>query len=435
MPGCARREIVREGEIGVYHVWSRCVQRAFLCGRDPYTGEDYSYRREWIQRLFEYQAGVFAVDVGNYSILDNHEHLILRTRPDIAALWSDEEAAWRWRLAWPSWRDGVWSREPTDEQIQELLDKPAVVASLRGHLSSLSWFMARCKEPIAKLANAETDCRGHFWAARFGCRELVDEAALLTCSAYVDLNQVKAGAAESLETSNYSAIQDRLRAWRSREANASVEKFRHREGEEFRLERADVEQLLADCWLAPIEERRVDISARTLSEPITIATTNTTANEPSRASEERQLERQSAETAVEKTPARANAESEKDAEQDQTPFAKAPHQKTIHRRLLPRKRRRASNDPILAMPWEQYRAMVQWAAAQVGGQQVRPPPTELAVQLRSRGIQPDQWYCAVDQFEGWCRRAAGAADRLAEIVSRAGRRWLHGVRRCRDVFT
>src|SRR3989304_386736 len=51
MAGCARNEIVREGEIGVYHTWSRCVQRAYLCGDDPLTGVNYDYRRQRIQSL------------------------------------------------------------------------------------------------------------------------------------------------------------------------------------------------------------------------------------------------------------------------------------------------------------------------------------------------------------------------------------------------
>ena len=93
MPGCARREIVREGEIGVYHAWSRCVQRALLCGQDPLTGRNFEHRRQWVQKLLEYQSGVFAVDVGSYSILHNHQHAIVRTRPDVAAGWSDEEVA------------------------------------------------------------------------------------------------------------------------------------------------------------------------------------------------------------------------------------------------------------------------------------------------------------------------------------------------------
>ena len=86
MPGYARSEIVREGEIGIYHTWSRCVQKAFLCGWDPESNMDFDHRRDWIKSLLKYQASVFAVDLGNYSILSNQQHLIVRTRPDIAAL-------------------------------------------------------------------------------------------------------------------------------------------------------------------------------------------------------------------------------------------------------------------------------------------------------------------------------------------------------------
>ena len=70
MAGCARNQIVREGEIGIYHTWSRCVQRAYLCGDDPLTGVNYDYRRSWIQDLLKHQAGVFAVDIGNFAILN-----------------------------------------------------------------------------------------------------------------------------------------------------------------------------------------------------------------------------------------------------------------------------------------------------------------------------------------------------------------------------
>jgi hypothetical protein len=45
MPTYARRQIVVEDEVGVYHCIARCVRRAFLCGVDPYTGRDYSHRK------------------------------------------------------------------------------------------------------------------------------------------------------------------------------------------------------------------------------------------------------------------------------------------------------------------------------------------------------------------------------------------------------
>jgi hypothetical protein len=52
MPACARKEIVRQGQPGIFHCWSRCVRRAFLLGTDPLTGNDYNHRRHWvIQRL------------------------------------------------------------------------------------------------------------------------------------------------------------------------------------------------------------------------------------------------------------------------------------------------------------------------------------------------------------------------------------------------
>ncbi len=48
MPTYARGQIVVEDTVGVYHCIARCVRRAFLCGNDPYTGQDYSHRKEWI---------------------------------------------------------------------------------------------------------------------------------------------------------------------------------------------------------------------------------------------------------------------------------------------------------------------------------------------------------------------------------------------------
>jgi hypothetical protein len=37
MPAYARRQILNEAEVGVYHCVARCVRRAFLCGQDPLT--------------------------------------------------------------------------------------------------------------------------------------------------------------------------------------------------------------------------------------------------------------------------------------------------------------------------------------------------------------------------------------------------------------
>jgi hypothetical protein len=49
----ARREIVDDGAMGVYHCMARCVRRAFLCGRDAYTGRDFEHRKSWVQNRLE----------------------------------------------------------------------------------------------------------------------------------------------------------------------------------------------------------------------------------------------------------------------------------------------------------------------------------------------------------------------------------------------
>ena len=63
MPTYSRRQIVVEDEVGVYHCVARCVRRAFLCGVDTYSGQDYSHRKEWILDRLRELAGLFAIEV------------------------------------------------------------------------------------------------------------------------------------------------------------------------------------------------------------------------------------------------------------------------------------------------------------------------------------------------------------------------------------
>jgi len=44
-----RSEQIDPENAGYYHLISRCVRRAFLCGEDPETGTNYDYRRQWIE--------------------------------------------------------------------------------------------------------------------------------------------------------------------------------------------------------------------------------------------------------------------------------------------------------------------------------------------------------------------------------------------------
>ena len=165
MPSCPRGEIVRDGEVGVYHCWSRCVRRAFLCGNDPVTGKDFGYRRDWIRQFEERLAGLFGIEVAFRGELNNHIHLILRTRPDVVALWSDEEVARRWLTITHLVRskDGQTIKELDDVRIAMETADPQRVDQLRGRLASVSYFMGALCEHIARRSNLEDHCRGSFW--------------------------------------------------------------------------------------------------------------------------------------------------------------------------------------------------------------------------------------------------------------------------------
>jgi hypothetical protein len=208
MAACARKDILAEGEVAFYHCWSRCVRRAYLCGYDQSTQKDYSHRLQWVHDRLEQLASCFAIEVADVAVMENHYHVVLRTRPDLVASWSDEEVVRRWlRLS----SKKLALVKPKEQRVKAALADPELVAKYRRYLSSISRFMWYVNEPIARAANAEDGVKGRFFEERFGSQQLLDLMALLACSIYVDLNPVRAGLCQTPEGSRFTSAADRLK--------------------------------------------------------------------------------------------------------------------------------------------------------------------------------------------------------------------------------
>lgn len=112
MPAYARREIVANDRIGVYHCVARCVRRSFLCAFDPVSGKNHDHRKQWIRERLQKLASVFGIDVCGYAVMSNHLQVVSRIRPDPVAEWTDDEIALRWLWLFPP-RDPLTARSLT----------------------------------------------------------------------------------------------------------------------------------------------------------------------------------------------------------------------------------------------------------------------------------------------------------------------------------
>lgn len=194
-----------------YHCISRCVRRAFLCGEDHQRGQNFDHRKQWVIERISLLEKVFTINIAAYAIMSNHYHLVLHVDSNLAHEISDDEVIDRWLTLYKGpvlvrkFKSGLLMTGAEKDKVAE------TVAQWRERLSSISWFMQCLNEYIAREANKEDNCTGHFWEGRFKSQALLDETALLSCMAYVDLNPVRAALSDDLEDSDFTSIQDRIR--------------------------------------------------------------------------------------------------------------------------------------------------------------------------------------------------------------------------------
>jgi hypothetical protein len=132
--------------------------------------------------------------------------LVLRVNQAQAQAWTKTQVTERWgKLFNLPQIVALYLRGETYAEA-EANQAEAIISDWQSRLTDISWFMRSLNEHLARQVNSEDNCKGRFWEGRFKSQALLNEAAVLTCMSYVDLNPVRAGIAETPEASDFISI-------------------------------------------------------------------------------------------------------------------------------------------------------------------------------------------------------------------------------------
>ena len=206
-----RAHLIPSTSPGHFHLISRCIRRAWLCGYDQHSKKNYGYRRQIILDRMQDLVKSYAIEITGYAIMANHFHVAAYVDPNKPHHWTDLEVAKRWVEAYPPRVCRKNLECAKGVAIAQLQNNRAELAQRREDLGSISHFMKNLKGPLARTFNKEDGCTGAFWEGRFKSIALEDEEQLIKCLRYIDLNPHKAGIANSLDECELTSIEARIK--------------------------------------------------------------------------------------------------------------------------------------------------------------------------------------------------------------------------------
>ncbi len=174
------------------------------------AGNNFEHRRQWVVDRLNLLTEVFAIEVCAYAVMSNHYHVVLHINREVGKSWNTREVLEHWTTLF-SGHVLVQRYLENDKMDHAELQKVEEFSEIyRCRLLDISWFMRCLNEHLAREANKEDGCKGRFWEGRYKNQALLDEAALLTCMTYVDLNPIRAKLAKTPEKSAYTSIKQRV---------------------------------------------------------------------------------------------------------------------------------------------------------------------------------------------------------------------------------
>jgi REP element-mobilizing transposase RayT len=187
--------------VGSFHIISRTT------GGDILLHDE---EKEYFLKLLERFASGFFVDIHAFCIMGNHFH-ILATGLELEAKKAPVEDLYRrYHLLYP------YIPEPPEGYYEPngtlIPDADGGVDRLRQRLGSISRFVQELKQSFSRWYNKKHNRKGYLWNERFK-GVIVDKGeGQLVCSAYIDLNPVRANIVHRPEEYRWSSLGMQVRS-------------------------------------------------------------------------------------------------------------------------------------------------------------------------------------------------------------------------------
>ena len=222
----------------------------------------------------------------------------------------------------------------------------------------------RCSaENIARQANKEDQVTGHFWEGRYKAQLLLDEASILACAMYVDLNPIRAAIAETPEKSQFTGVHDRIE-----DVKTSLKKS---------VPKSKKQSTSATKRLAPKRSKRWERSSRRRPQSGWLSP----------------------------------------VEIDEQADPVGTHASGCGRR--------ASLKGFLSISLARYLELLDWTGRQLRHGKRGAIPSELAPIMKRIGIDSSGWCDLIKKFGRLFKRAAGSPESLASEAARRGQSFMH----------
>ena len=197
--GRAKRRWVNQYH-GSTHLISRITGGSFLL-KD-------AEKEYFVKLMFRFAKGFF-IDIHSYTIMSNHFHILATELNEDAQNASKDDLIARYKNIYG--KNSEFPEGSFKNNGEIIPDADGGIERLRFRLGSISRFVQELKQTFSKWYNVKYNRRGYLWSDRFKGIIMEKGDPELICSAYIDLNPVRAGIVKKPEDYRWSSIGLRVR--------------------------------------------------------------------------------------------------------------------------------------------------------------------------------------------------------------------------------